>query len=265
MTGAAPKPADALRPSGLPPAQDPYDVGSPHPARVYAYWLGAKDHCQADRDTAEEVMRHRPQVRATAQANRAFGRRVTTYAAQSCGIRQFLDIGTGLPAPDATHEIAQHAAPGCRVVYADNDPVVLARARAHLAPTSSAAGSCGYISADVRDPAAMLERAAGLLDFSQPVAVWLLAVLHFVPDADDPVGIVTELAAALAPGSLVAITHLTADSAPCAVAEAVAAFNARVPVQVYPRNRDQVTALFGSLLPQWPGIMPVTQWRPAFW
>jgi SAM-dependent methyltransferase len=279
MTGIPPVPAAAPWPPDTPSAQAqasssvpdvgmlagvPHDAGVPHPARVYAYWLGTKDHYQADRETAEEVMRHRPQVRATARANRAFGRRVTCYAAQGRGIRQFLDIGAGLPAPDATHEIAQHAAPGCRAVYADNDPVVLAHARAHLTPASASAGSCGYISADVRDPAGLLDQAAGLLDFGQPVAVWLLAILHFVADEDDPARIVAKLARALAPGSLIAISHLTADSAPGPVAEAVAVFNARVPVQVYPRSIDQVTALFGKLPRQSPGVVPVARWRPAF-
>jgi SAM-dependent methyltransferase len=261
MTGASATPADASRSPGNP--ADPYDGEVPHPARVYAYWLGTKDHCQADRDAAQEVMRLRPEVRATARANRAFGRRVTSYAVQGCGIRQFLDIGTGLPAPDATHEIAQHAIPGCRVVYADNDPVVLAHARAWLTP-AAASGTCGYLSADVRDPATLLETAAGILDFSQPVAVWLLAVLHFVADADNPARVVADLAAALAPGSLLAISHLTADSAPGPVTAAAAAFNDRVPVSVCPRDRGQVTALFGELALVWPGVVPITQWWPAF-
>ncbi|MGH3272901.1 MAG: SAM-dependent methyltransferase [Streptosporangiaceae bacterium] len=264
MTGNSAVPADAPLPPGVQEESAPYDAGVPHPARVYAYWLGTKDHCQVDRDAAEEVMRHRPQVRATAQANRAFGRRVTSYAAQGCGIRQFLDIGTGLPAPDATHEVAQHAAAGCRVVYADNDPVVLAHARAWLTPAAAASGTCGYIAADVRDPATLLEKAASILDFSQPAAVWLLAVLHFVADGDDPAGIVGELAAALAPRSLIAISHLTADSAPDAVVAAAAAFNARASVPVCPRSHGEVTALFGELPLVWPGVVPITQWWPPF-
>jgi len=264
MTGSSGMPADAVPSAENSAGDDTFDAGVPHPARVYAYWLGTKDHYQADRDTAEEVLRLRPQVRATARANRAFGRRVTCYGVQGCGIRQFLDIGAGLPAADATHEVAQYAVPGCRVVYADNDPVVLAHARAWLNPAGPASGTCGYIAADVRDPARLLEKAAGILDFSQPVAVWLLAVLHFVADADDPAGIVAEVAAALAPGSLIAISHLTADSAPGPVAAAVAAFNARVQVPVCPRTHDQVSALFGELPLVWPGIVPVTRWWPSF-
>jgi len=242
----------------------PYAAGVPHPARVYAYWLGGKDHYQADRDAAEEVLRHRPQVVAGARANRAFGRRITWYAANGCGIRQFLDIGTGLPAPGATHEIAQQAGRACRVVYADNDPLVLAHARALLTPAPGSGGTCDYVDADVRDPAGLLAWAGDVLDFDQPVAVWLLAVLHFVADADDPAGIVAGLAAALAPGSLIAISHLTADYAPGSVADGAAAYNAVVPVPVYPRGYARVAALFGGLPLQWPEILPVTRWRPSF-
>ena len=240
----------ASSPRGPEPAtlpSPPRDAGVPHPARVYDCWLGGKDHYQADREAAGEVLRHRPQVVAGARANRAFGRRITWYAANGCGIRQFLDIGTGLPAPDATHEVAQQAGRDCRVVYADNDPLVLAHARALLTPVPGSGGTCDYLHADVRDPAGLLGKAAGLLDFDQPVAVWLLAVLHSVADADDPAGIVAELAAALAPGSLIAISHLTADHAPGPVADGAAAYNARVPAPVYPRSCTQVAALFGEL------------------
>jgi SAM-dependent methyltransferase len=249
--------------SHLMPRTTAADLTAAHPARVYAYWLGGKDHYQADRKVAEEVMRHRPQVVAGARANRAFLRRVTWYAAHGCGIRQFLDIGTGLPTPGATHEIAQQAARGCRVAYVDNDPFVLTHARALLAPSPDS-GSCDYIDADVREPVGLLAKAAAVLDFTQPVAVWLLAVLHFVADADDPAGIVAELAAALAPGSLIAISHLTADYAPGPVADGTAAYNALVPVPVYPRSYAQVAALFGGLPLQRPDVVAVTRWRPSF-
>ncbi|HMH93223.1 MAG TPA: SAM-dependent methyltransferase [Streptosporangiaceae bacterium] len=241
----------------------PYNPGPPHPARIYSYWLGGKDHSQADRDAAEEVICQRPQVVRGARANRAFLRRITWYAARDCGIGQFLDIGTGLPAPGATHEIAQQVIQGCRVAYADNDPLVLAHARALLTPSSSDAGTCDYIDADVRDPGKLLASAAAVLDFTQPVAVWLLAILHFLADTDDPAGIVAELAGALAPGSLIAISHLTADYAPGPVTAGTAAYNARVPAPVYPRSHSQVAALFGDLGLQWPEIVPVTRWRPS--
>ena len=135
-----------------------------HPARVYAYWLGGKDHFLADRQAAEEVIRRRPQVVAGARANRAFLGRVVRYLAAECGIRQFLDIGTGLPAPDGTHQVAQAIAPDCRVVYVDNDPLVLVHARALL--TSSPDGKCGYVDADLRDTATVTAQAAKILDFT---------------------------------------------------------------------------------------------------
>ena len=164
MTSLPMDPATSLRPpdwhSGL---QDTatcarFDPSVPHPARVYAYWLGGKDHHRADREAAEEVMRRRPQVVAGARANRAFLVRVVRYLAGQCGIRQFLDIGTGLPAPDNTHEIAQAIAPDCRVVYADDDPLVLAYARALL--TSGPRGSCDYVDTDLRDTSAVLAGAS---------------------------------------------------------------------------------------------------------
>ena len=237
-------------------------VREPNLAGVYDYWVGGKDSGLPDREVAGEVIRHRPQVLVAVQANRAFGRRVTRYAAYGCGIRQFLDIGTGMPAPGATHETAQQVSRDCRVVYADNDPVVLAHARALLTPARG--GWCGYVEADVRDPAALLAGAAATLDFSQPVAVLLLAILHFIPDEGQPAGIVAALAAGLAPGSLVAISHVTADYAPGPVAAAIAAYNDRMPVPLYARDRAEVTALFGDLPVRWPGVVPVTRWRPSF-
>ncbi len=175
-----------------------FDPGFAHPARVYNVWLGGKDHFDADRKAAEDVIRLRPQVVAGARANRAFLSRVVRYLAAECGVRQFLDLGTGLPCPDNTHEIAQQVAADCRVVYVDNDPVVLTHARALL--TCTPPGSCDYIEADVRDAATILAEAARALDLTRPVAVLALAVLHFIPDGDDPAAIVAGLANALAPG-----------------------------------------------------------------
>ena len=241
---------------------EPFDPRVAHPARVYSYWLGGKDHYLADREAGDEVARLRPQVVAAARANRAFGQRVTGYAAAALRIRQFLDIGAGLPAPGPTHEIAQKISPACRVVYADNDPVVLAHGRA-LLTARPGAEPCTYLHGDVRDPAALLEQASAVLDYSRPVAVLLLAVLHFLADTDDPGGIIKQLAAALAPGSLIAISHLTADYAPQAIADSAAAYNARVPVQVHPRTRDQLTAICGALPIQHPGVVPVNYWLPS--
>jgi SAM-dependent methyltransferase len=239
----------------------PFDPGVAHPARVYNYWLGGKDHYEADRAAGDEVARRRPHVVTGARANRAFLARAVRYLAGDCGIRQFLDIGTGLPAPGSTHELAQRVAPECAVAYVDNDPLVLVYARALL--TSGPKGRCGYIDADVRDPAAILAQASATLDFARPVGVLLLAILHFLAAADDPAGIVAALARALAPGSYLVISHLTADLAPGQVGTAVEAYNAAVPGGVIPRSHAEVTALFGGLPLVPPGVVPLTEWRPA--
>jgi S-adenosyl methyltransferase len=231
-----------------------------HAARVYGYWLGCKDHYPADRKAAEGVAAHRPQVVAGARANRAFLARAVRYLAGQRGVRQFLDIGPGLPAPDNTHEVAQAIAPDSRVVYVDNDPMVLAHARALL--TSTREGVCEYLDGDVRDPEAILKAAAQTLDFTRPTAVILAAVLHFLADADDPAGVVATLAAALAPGSFVAISHLTADLAPEAVSSGVAAYNALVPAGITARSHAEVTGLLGGLPLVAPGVVPVSEWRP---
>jgi SAM-dependent methyltransferase len=241
---------------------EPFDPRVAHPARVYSYWLGGKDHYPADREAGDEVARIRPQVVAAARANRAFGQRVTGYAAAGLRIRQFLDIGAGLPAPGPTHEIAQKISPACRVVYADNDPLVLTHGRA-LLTARPGAEPCTYLHGDVRDAAALLEQASAVLDYRRPVAVLLLAVLHFLADTDDPASVIKQIAAALAPGSLIAISHLTADYAPQAIADSAAAYNARVPVQVHPRTRDQLTAICGALPIQHPGVVPVNYWLPS--
>jgi SAM-dependent methyltransferase len=228
---------------------------------VYGYWLGGKDHYPADREAAEQVIRCRPQVVAGARANRAFLARVVRFLAAECGIRQFLDIGTGLPAPASTHQVAQAVAPECRIVYVDNDPLVLVHARALL--TGTAQGSCDYVEADLRDTRAVVAGAARTLDFTRPAAVLLLAVLHFIHDSDDPAGIVAALVRQLAPGSYVVISHLTGDFAPGAVAAGVAAYNALVPTPLIPRSHVQVSALFGGLPLVPPGVVPLIEWRPT--
>ena len=238
-----------------------FDPSVPHPARVYAYWLGGKDHYPADRRAAEEVIRYRPQVVAGTRANRAFLARVVWYLAAECGIRQFLDIGTGLPAPNSTHEVAQAAAPESRVVYVDNDPLVLVHARALL--TSSRQGKCDYLNADLRDTHAVLAGASRTLDFTRPAAVLLLAVLHFIADAEDPAGVVATLARELAQGSYLVISHLTDDFAPGPVAAGVAAYNSLIPTALTSRSHAQVSALFCGLGLVPPGVVPITEWRPA--
>jgi S-adenosyl methyltransferase len=236
-----------------------FDPFVAHPARVYNAWLGGKDHFAADRRAAAEVAARRPQVVAGARANRAFLGRVVRYLARERGIRQFLDIGTGLPAAGSTHQVAQAIAPDCRIVYADNDPLVLSHARALLASTPE--GSCDYLHADLRDPEMIMLQVARTLDLRRPVGLLLIAVLHFLPDADDPSAIVAALAGALAPGSLVAISHLTSDLAPDAVNSGVAAYNTLVPAGITARTHAEVTALFGGLRLVPPGVVPVSEWR----
>jgi hypothetical protein len=248
---------DPVASTGSDPVFDPL---VPHPARVYGYWLGGKDHYQADREAAEEVIRCCPQVVVGARANREFLVRVVRYLAAECGIRQFVDIGPGLPAPGSTHEIAQALAPRSRIVYVDNDPLVLVHARALL--TSTPQGSCDYIEADLRDTATVIAGARQTLDFTRPVAVLLLAVLHFVPDAYSPAAIVAALSRQLAPGSYVAISHLTDDFAPGPVTAGVTVYNTLVPAAVIPRSHTQISALLGGLPLVPPGVVPLTEWRP---
>lgn len=242
------------------PSNARFDPHVAHPARVYNLWLGGKDGYAVDREAAEEVARRRPQVVAGARANCAFLARVVRYLAAQRGILQFLDIGTGLPAPGSTHEVAQAVAPESRVVYVDNDPQVLSHARALLG--SGPRGACACIEADVRDPGGVLDQAVQTLELTRPTAVLLLAILHFISDADDSRGIVARLAAGLAPGSFVAVSHLTADFAPEQVSSAVAAYNALVPVGVTARSHAVVTALFGGMSLVAPGVVPVAEWRP---
>jgi SAM-dependent methyltransferase len=251
---------DTAAPLGSGPTEL-FDPAVAHCARIYDYWLGGKDHFDADRIVAEEVIRMRPQVAASARANRGFLARVVRYLGADCGIRQFLDIGVGLPAADPTHEVAQAAAPDARIVYVDNDRVVLSHARALLVKTSPQ-GTCAYVEADLHDPKTILAQAAQTLDFTQPTAILLLAVLHFIADTAAPDEIVAALASALAPGSYLAISHLTADFAPEQVTAAAAAYNEQASAPVTPRTHAQVSGLFGGLPLVAPGVVPVTGWRP---
>jgi hypothetical protein len=262
----APSPGDGpglgLGPgSGGGSAAPRFDPAAPHPARVYAYWLGGKDHFPADRKLAEQVLAHRPQVVTGARANRDFLVRAVEHLAAGAGVRQFLDIGAGLPAPGCTHLVAQAIAPDSRIVYVDHDPLVLAHARA-LLTGGTREGAVACVDADVRDPAAVLAGAARTLDLSRPVAVLLLAVLHSVSDAGDPAGIVAGLARGLPPGSYLAISHLTADFAPRQVGAAVDAWNAVMPTPLTARTHRQVSGLFGGLPLVAPGVVPVSGWRP---
>ena len=188
------------------------NTGVAHPARVYDYWLGGKDNFAADRETAEAVIAVRPGIRRDIRENRNFLIRAVRYLAAEQGIRQFLDLGTGIPTSPNVHEAAQQAAPQCRVVYVDNDPIVLAHARALLA--SSDEGATAYLDADLRDPEPILRVAGQTLDFSQPVAVILVGVLHLISDDEHPQAIIGRLLTATPSGSYLLLTQPASDVVP---------------------------------------------------
>ena len=187
----------------------PFDPTVAHSARIYDYWLGGKDNFAADREAAEQAIAANPGIVFDVRANRAFLARAVGYLADDRGIRQFLDLGTGLPTASNTHEVAQAVAPESRIVYVDSDPIVLAHARALL--TSSSEGATAYLDADLRDLDRIRSAAAQTLDFSKPVAVMMLIVLHLIPDSDDPYGIVKRLMDSLVPGSYLVIAHPASD------------------------------------------------------
>jgi len=240
-----------------PPA---FDTSVAHIARVYDYWLGGKDNYAADRAAGDQVMQAYPNIVHSVQANRAFLARAVGYLAGEAGIRQFLDIGTGIPTSNNTHEVAQSVAPECRVVYVDNDPVVLCHARALL--TSSPAGATDYIDADLRDTAAVLDAAARTLDFTKPVAVMLLGILHMIPSQDDPHAAVTTLMEAVPAGSFLSISHPAADIDAAAGAEASRRYNAQASETATFRSRAEVLGFFEGLDLVEPGLVPVPEWRP---
>jgi hypothetical protein len=234
-----------------------FDTGMPHIARIYDYWLGGKDNFAADREAAERAMAATPTVAPGVQANRRFLGRAVRYVAEA-GITQFLDVGTGIPAANNTHEVAQSIAPESRVVYVDNDPIVLAHARALLTSTT---GPTDYIDADARDTARILAEAARTIDFSQPVGIMLMAILHCVPDEDDPGSIVAALAGACPPGSFVALSHPARDQVTVAI-RAETSLTKSMGQKVTFRTRDQVAAYAAGLELVEPGVVPVQDWRP---
>jgi hypothetical protein len=243
----------------------PQDINTDvaHPARVYDYWLGGKDNFPADRALAEHIMEAIPTMRTMAAANRAFLSRAVRYLAEEAGIRQFLDIGTGIPTSPNVHEVAQAVAPDSRVVYVDNDPIVLAHARALL--TSQEAGETSFIGADLQQPKSILDHPTltSTLDLSQPVAVMLVAVLMYFRDTDNPnpFEMVATLLEAMPPGSYLAITHPAADFNAEAMGGAVAAAE-RSGVTLVPRNQAETEKFFAGLDVVDPGVTPVLSWRP---
>ncbi|PYC87429.1 methyltransferase [Streptomyces tateyamensis] len=237
------------------------DTTVAHSARMYDYWLGGMTNFAADRRLGAAVEQLIPTIRTMAWENRRFLGRAVSHLVREHGIRQFLDVGTGIPTKGNTHEVAQQADPACRVVYVDNDPIVLAHARALL--DSSTAGRTAYLHADLREPRSILEHPAlrETLDLDQPVALMLLGVLMLVADAERPWDHVHELMAALPSGSCMALSHVTADFEPTAVGAVVDA-EGEGRVVLVPRTRDQVARFFADWELLEPGIVPVMAWRP---
>ena len=234
----------------------------PHPARVYDYLLGGKDNFAADRAAAEQSLEANPTGRVPCQENRAFMRRAVRYLATEAGISQFLDIGTGLPTSPNVHEVAQAIIPDARIVYADNDPIVLAHARALLA--SGPQGKTAYVDADLRDTDGILSSAEvrETLDFSQPVGLLLIAIMHFIPDEDGPYDIARRLLDALPSGSYLALTHLTGDFNPHAwdgVAKVYSSYGMVMKVRSHP----EVERFFTGLDLVEPGVQSLPRWRPS--
>jgi hypothetical protein len=231
----------------------------PHNARVYNYLLGGKDNFAVDREAGDRFLAAFPDVAHSVRANRAFLARAVRYLAETEGIRQFLDIGTGLPTANNTHEVAQAAAPESRIVYVDNDPLVLAHARALL--TSSEEGRCAYVDADLRNPEKILAAAEDTLDFTRPVAVMLVAVLQLIDDADEPAAIVGRLVAECVPGSFLTISHPASDL-DTGLDVATRQFNQSGGEQATNRDRAAATRLFDGCELVEPGVVQVSQWRP---
>jgi hypothetical protein len=246
--------------ASLNPHDPGFNTGVPHIARVYDYWLGGRDHFPADRELGEKTMAAYPNLALSARANRGFLARAVRFLAAEVGIRQFLDIGTGIPTVNNTHEVAQRVAPASRIVYVDHDPIVLAHARSLLSSTPE--GACAYLEGDLREPEAILSAAAGTLDFSQPVAVMLIAVMHFIGDDAQARSILDRLTAACVPGSFLALSHAAADIEAEQMAMVARYLSQAAAQKPMLRDRAGVTRLFDGLDLVEPGVVNVPQWRP---
>ncbi|HUN35346.1 MAG TPA: SAM-dependent methyltransferase [Trebonia sp.] len=261
MTGGPPPRPDEPGPSGNPRSL-PFDTTVAHQARMYDYLLGGKDHYAADREAVEAWLKVDPSLATSCRANRAFLGRAVRFLAGEAGIRQFLDIGTGIPTSGNTHEVAQAIAPESRVVYVDYDPIVLAHARALL--TSETGGATEYIDADLRDTDRILAQARTVLDFSRPVAVTLLAILHVISDADDPHAIVAKVMDALPSGSYLVVSHAGSDLLDRQTLDSVEDIVTQL-VHLQPgfRSREEVGRFFAGTDLVEPGLVRVEQWRPG--
>jgi S-adenosyl methyltransferase len=237
-----------------------FDVGVAHPARRYNYWLGGKDNFAADRASGDAIAATFPTIRDSVRENRKFLRRTVEFLTGEAGIDQFLDVGTGLPTADNTHEVAQRITPSSRIVYVDNDPIVLAHARALL--TSSPEGATAYIDADLRDPSTILDapQLRATLDFDRPIALVMLAVLHFVHDDGDPYGVVRRVVETLPAGSYLVMSHATYDLVDPAKVEVL---EKKSGGQWRSRSRAEFARFFDGLELAEPGVVPIGDWRPG--
>ena len=262
MTSESPSagPTNSGGAAATPAGQPPFDVSVAHVARVYDYWLGGTDNFPADRAAGDQAIAAYPDIVLSVRANRAFLARAIGYLATEAGIRQFLDIGTGIPTANNTHEVAQAAAPDSRVVYVDKDPVVLAHARSLLSSTPE--GATRYLDADLRDTGTILAQAAQTLDFTQPVAIMLMAILQHLDDADDPYAVVARLLAAVPAGSYLALTHPASDIAAEQMREKGQRLNKLMAEKVTFRGRAEVARFFDGLDLAEPGMVRVQDWRP---
>jgi hypothetical protein len=254
-------PGEDLPPGIWPGREDSLDLETSvaHPARVYDYWLGGTENFAADRAAGDEAIGAFPGIVAAVRANRAFLARAVGYLA-AAGVRQFLDIGTGIPTADNTHEVAQRAAADARIVYVDNDPVVAIHATSLLPVTSE--GATSFIAADVRDPDTILIQAQRTLDFSQPVAIMLLGILQLIPDADDPWAIVARLGQPAVPGSYLVISHPAREIPGAEQGGLAEGLSARMPSGLMLRSGTEVQRMFSGFALVPPGLVPLDQWHP---
>jgi hypothetical protein len=236
------------------------DASVAHSARFWDYLLGGKNNYPVDREVGEQVLARNPSLRENARADRGFLARAVRYLTGEVGIRQLLDIGTGLPSVNNTHQVAQAIAPECRIVYVDNDPLVLAHARALL--TSTPQGVTAYLHADVRDPDVILQEAAQALDFTQPVGLMLLGIVNYIIDTDEAHTVVNRLLDALPSGSYLALSHPTAEVRGEEVEESMRLWNSSGAAPIRTRSRQELTSFFNRLELLEPGVVPCSRWRP---
>ncbi|MBB2948594.1 hypothetical protein FB565_008377 [Actinoplanes lutulentus] len=237
------------------------DTSVPHSARVWNYWLGGKDNYQVDRAVGDDFANLYPDIAVVARQSRAFLKRAVTHLATDAGIRQFLDIGTGMPTAENTHQVAQAAAPDSKIVYVDNDPLVLVHARALL--TGTPEGRTEYVDANLHEPLSILEAAKGTLDLDKPVGLILMNILGHVPNLDDAVKIVQTLLGKLAPGSYLVTADGTNVIDGPAFEDAIGVWNANAPLSYHLRHPDEISRFLEGLEVLEPGLVPCAQWRPA--